>query len=196
MIVHMRAVIIILIGLVFVAPPVIADETTDLEAGIAAYRVKNFQATIEKVLPLAIEGNAEAQYIISTMYFNGDGFPEDQCLSVIWAEKAARQGHAYAAVAMGFAYQGSGGIKRDEEMAYRWMAYGHKQGHPDILDEVDFLARYITAEQRADIDEDLKTWNPLHLPAPEFFPISRKAFKPIDLRSQIRDLGLTACTIQ
>jgi len=147
-------------------------------------------------LPLAIEGNAESQYIISTMYFNGDGFPEDQCFSVIWAEKAARQGHAYAAVAMGFAYQGSGGIKRDDEMAYRWMAYGHKQGHPDILDEVDFLARFITAEQRAEIDEDLKTWSPSKLPTPEFFPISRKVFKPTDLKSQIYDLGLSACTIQ
>ena len=172
-----------------------ADEAEELQAGIDAYRAKNFQATIEKVLPLAIKGNAEAQYIISIMYADGKGFPKNQCASVIWVEKAARQGHAYAAVAMAYAYSGIGGIKRNDELAYRWMAYGNKQGHPDVLEDMDFLARYITAEKRAEIDEDIKTWDPSILPAPEFFPISRKIFKPAEFTVLLRQTyGITACS--
>lgn len=197
MITYTRAVIIALIASVLFAAPAISDEAADLKAGIAAYRIKNYQATIKKILPLAIKGSAEAQYIISRMYLFGEGFPKDQCASAIWVEKAARQGHAYAAVAMSFAYQGAGGIIRDNEMAYRWMAYGHKQGHPDVLEDMDFLARYITPEKRAQIDDDIKIWDPSKLPAPEFFPISREVFKPAEFTVLLRQTyGITACTLQ
>ena len=42
-------------------------------------------------------GNAEAQFRLGVMYGNGDGVALDHAAAVDWFEKAAAQGHVYAA---------------------------------------------------------------------------------------------------
>lgn len=159
-------------------PAAFADDAADIRAGNAALEAKDYQTAIHKFLPLAIEGNAKAQYRIARMYFHGQGVRKDYCTSTIWAEKAARRNDAHAASAMSFAYDGGMGVRQNREMAYRWMVYADKLGLPKAYGNLDFMARGLTDSERAAIDLDMKTWDPSKLPVPEFFIIDEHVLKP------------------
>lgn len=51
-----------------------------------------------------MEGEAEAQYLLGAMYFDGQGVEQDRCLATLWFDKAARRGHGQAQFRMGEAY--------------------------------------------------------------------------------------------
>ncbi|MBF0250291.1 MAG: sel1 repeat family protein [Alphaproteobacteria bacterium] len=152
-----------------------------MQAGLAAYEVQDWPVALRHLLPLAVKGDAEAQYRISRMYFEGWGLPKDACASTIWAEKAARQGHPFGAWSMSFAYDMPSGVRRNQEMAYRWMVYADKMGAPKAKENLDFMAGELTPEERAAIDEDMKTWDPSKLPAPEYFVIDKSVVNDTEL---------------
>ncbi len=60
------------------------------EAGEA---LKNNQAqtSFQKILPMAEQGFAEAQYIIATMYHDGEGTPQDLQAAKKWYTAAVQQ---------------------------------------------------------------------------------------------------------
>ena len=43
-----------------------------------------------------LQGDPDAQYVLSGMYFQGVGVPKDQGVAMQWLRKAAAQGHARA----------------------------------------------------------------------------------------------------
>ena len=44
----------------------------------------------------AEQGNADAQYALGRMYYNGEGVPRDEAEAVHWFRMAAELGHAEA----------------------------------------------------------------------------------------------------
>lgn len=175
-------------------PTAFADDAADIRAGNAALEAKDYQTAIHKFLPLAIEGNAEAQYRIARMYFHGHGVRKDYCASTIWVEKAARQKYAYAAIAMSFAYDGGFGVLENREMAYRWMVYADKMGHPSAAEDIEFMADGLKDFERATVDLDMETWDPSKLPVPQFFIIDESVLKPPSFSVEIAiRKGLRGC---
>ena len=53
---------------------------------------RNYEAAFKKMLPLAEQGNIDAQKLIGLMYDIGRGVPEDDKLAVKWFTKAANKG--------------------------------------------------------------------------------------------------------
>ena len=58
---------------------------------------QDFDAATVKWNRLAAEqGNVWAQYLLGSMYYNGDGVPQDDAAAMKWYRLAAEQGHVSA----------------------------------------------------------------------------------------------------
>lgn len=67
-----------------------------LEDGHAAYLHGDIDTALSLWTPLAEQGNAEAQYMLGLIYFNGRYVPKDDDLAAHWLELAAAQGNTNA----------------------------------------------------------------------------------------------------
>ena len=61
----------------------------------------------------AEEGDADAQYNLGVLYFEGQGVPEDRSETIRWFRLAADQGHAGAQYALGVSYREGEGVPED-----------------------------------------------------------------------------------
>lgn len=146
-----------------------ADWATEFQAGLSAYEAQNYQEAAQVLIPLAVEGDPRAQYMIGIMYAKGKGVPKDRCISTIWTEKSARQGNSNAALLMAFTFRIGGGVRQSDEMAYRWASYAHKLGHSEAYDLLPFMAGDLNADQIATIEASMRTWDPSKISATEYF---------------------------
>lgn len=62
-----------------------------LQSGKISFEDGNFKSAFHKLLPLASEGNAEAEYAIGYMYYYGYGTTQDAESGLFWMNKAADQ---------------------------------------------------------------------------------------------------------
>ena len=164
------------------SPAAMADDAQDqqVESGLAALKSKDFPEAIRILLPLAVEGNAEAQFQIGLMYYKGDGLPKDRCVAIVWLEKAARQAHARAALMTGFTFYFGGGVKKSHELAYRWASFAHKLGHSQAKNQMFVFGHDLPQDKKDAIDRDMETWNPAQLPQTEYFFIDGSTLQPLD----------------
>jgi TPR repeat protein len=77
--------------LCFIFP--ILSYADQLEDAKAAIENKDFKKAYELILPLAEENNAEAQFLLGSLYIKGQGSEKDDTKGLSWIMKAARQGH-------------------------------------------------------------------------------------------------------
>lgn len=67
-----------------------------LDDGVRALAQGRFGEAVRHLGPLAQQGNPDAQYLVGTMYANGDGLPQDVPRAERLFRAAAAQGHARA----------------------------------------------------------------------------------------------------
>lgn len=91
-----------------------ADGLTD---GIAAYEAKDYPRAYSLLLPLAEGGDAEAQFLIGDLYFDGKGEAQDYAAAIAWFTKAAKQGHARSLGSLGYMSDLGVGTAKDEKKA-------------------------------------------------------------------------------
>ena len=136
-----------IILLSFLAFPVFSN-ADQIEDAKAAIQNKDFTKSYELLLPLAEENHAEAQFLLGSMYINGDGVEKDDTKGLSWIMKSARQGydqarlHAFsiyfdlanqgnASAMYNLGYmclQGWGG-ERDPNVCLGWLENAAKSGH-------------------------------------------------------------------
>lgn len=108
----------------------------DLKHG-AAIEAGAYAKAFALVRPLAVGGNAQAEYLMGRMYAQGQGVPEDDYRAYAWYRKAAdagvaaARGFARAELDLGNMYALGQGVKRDEAQALSWArkAAGHGDMH-------------------------------------------------------------------
>jgi hypothetical protein len=83
---------------------------------IAAYNIGNFTSAAASFRLAAEQGHAESQYVLSTMYDEGEGVPQDDAQAAHWERLAAEQGHAYAQANLSFRYYTAGNF----DDAFAW----------------------------------------------------------------------------
>ncbi len=76
----------------------------------------------------AEQGDADAQYGLGRLYYEGRGVPQDYAQAVTWYRKAAEQGYAEAQCAMGKAYYFGQGVPLDDAQAATWFRKAAEQG--------------------------------------------------------------------
>lgn len=114
--------------------PFTAPARADFQSGVAAYNDKRYVDAYELLLPLAIGGDAMAQFYIGTMVEFGFGQKADRDKAVKYYHLAAEQGLAQAQAALADHYyfgRGSVAKSEDDRRAYAWSMKAAKQGHPN-----------------------------------------------------------------
>ena len=82
----------------------------------------------EAVKMAAEQGDDLAQFDLGSMYYKGEGVPEDIAVAVAWFRKAAEQGHAQAQSFLGSLYDIGEGVPEDDALAVRWYRKAAEQG--------------------------------------------------------------------
>ena len=136
----------IILLLCFVFP--VMSYAGQLEDAKTAVQNENFEKAFELLGPLAEENNAEAQFLLGSMYINGQGVETDDTKGLSWIMKAARQGYDQARLralsinlelagrgdvnAMynsGYMYLHGWGGKQDTDAGIGWLERAAKNGH-------------------------------------------------------------------
>ena len=91
------------------------------QQGLTAYEQSNYQTAFKLWLPLAEQGDANAQAYLGLAYTEGRGVRQDYTEAVKWFRKAAEQGHANAQAILGFSYLlGQSGVQVNKSLAKEW----------------------------------------------------------------------------
>jgi hypothetical protein len=78
----------------------------------------------------AQQGNADAQYQLGAMYWNGLGVTKNDGEAVQWLRRAADQGLAVAQYDLGVAYRDGRGVAKNETDYVQWNRKAAEQGFP------------------------------------------------------------------
>jgi TPR repeat protein len=100
----------------------------DLAAGLDALKNGDYATALKEFLPLAKQGNADAQNSVGLMYEAGHGVPQDYVEAVRWFRKAAEQGNAKAQFSLAFKYEEGQEVPQNYAEAIRWYSKAAEQG--------------------------------------------------------------------
>jgi len=82
----------------------------------------------EAVRKAAEQGLAKAQLKLGSMYYDGDGVPQDYLEAEKWWRKVAEQGLSIAQYNLGFMYANGEGVAKDGAEAVKWYRKAAEQG--------------------------------------------------------------------
>ena len=100
----------------------------DFQDGLDAYQKKDYKEAVKLFLPLAEQGNADAQSNLGFMYEKGQGVPQDYKEAVRLYRLSAEQGNAGAQYNLGTMYDQGLGVPQDYKEAVKWFRLAAEQG--------------------------------------------------------------------
>jgi len=148
----------------------------DLDEAIGAYARKDYKEAVRLYLPLAIQGNAIAQYTLGVMYNNGQGVTQDEAEAARWYRKASDQGSVSAQFIVGIMYAEGHGVTQDYVEGHKWLNLAATQGHKNATKYRDKVAKLMTTSQIAEAQQLAREWRPKASTSTTFLP--RKPQKP------------------
>ena len=136
--ISLRFPIALVLSSVCLAEPAWAD----YRVGMDAYLRGDYATALREWIPLAEQGDADAQYNLGVMYDKGPGAPQDYVQARQWYEKAAVQGDANAQSNLGVMYEKGRGVPQDYVQARQWYEKAAAQGDANALYNLGLLYRY------------------------------------------------------
>ncbi len=114
-----------------------AESGTDqFKLGYKAYLIEDYKTALDYWQPLAKAGNAEAQYHLGMMYYNGQGVPVDFVSASRFFRSSANQGDAGAQYLIGEMRLKGKGVAQDAGLAGVWFKKAAQQDYPDAQYEL------------------------------------------------------------
>ena len=108
-----------------------AGWSAELDATMAQFERAEFAPAMARLTTLAEAGDAEAQYVLGSLYYSGIGVAEDRCKALAWYERAAGQEHPKAIMGLGGLSQMGYCTALDGEAAERYFHRAFDLGLPD-----------------------------------------------------------------
>jgi hypothetical protein len=141
-----------------------------LEDGVAASQGQDYQTALALWLPLAQQGNPEAQFGISMLYYRGHGVPQSYADALLWMRRAADEGHYPAQFTLGSMYEYGVGVAPDLAQALMWFSLATARADRARLrtiaaHERDRLTARMSAAQIAEAQRLAREWDAAHPPA-------------------------------
>jgi hypothetical protein len=101
-------------------------------AGPASANPADYEATRPHYVA-ALQGNADAQAKLGTLYQKGAGVPQSDALAFQWFLRAAQHNHAEAQLALSGMFANGQGVIRHDVLAYKWAALAETNaGEADV----------------------------------------------------------------
>jgi uncharacterized protein len=101
----------------------------DIQDAKDAYNRQDYKEAFRLILPIAKEGNADAQTKLGDLYYKGQGVPQDYKEALKWYRLSAEQGYAEAQVELGLMYADGQGVSQDYKEAVTWYRLAAEQGY-------------------------------------------------------------------
>jgi TPR repeat protein len=86
-----------------------------------AYQQGKFDIAARRLIPLAKNGQDQAQELVGIMYRNGQGVPKDPEQALLWLNKAAEANRPLAQHHLGIIYYTGDGVQADPVKALMWL---------------------------------------------------------------------------
>jgi len=90
----------------------------------------------QKTTRLAKSGDAEAQYNLGVMYFEGQDVPQNYTEAMKWFKKSADQGYAKAEFNLGLIYSQGKGVIQDYDEAVKWFKKWFEKAIQQIMSKL------------------------------------------------------------
>jgi len=119
-------------------------------------------ATPDDLHKLAERGDAEAQFMLGTLYRNGDGVRQNDAQAIEWFQRAADQGYVRALSALGSSYWAGRGVRQDYSRAYFWYQLALAEGDQNSKSLLEGLSTQMTREQVASVRQQAEAWLNAH----------------------------------
>lgn len=103
--------------------------------------------------PLALQGNAVAQFNLGVLHDVGRGVWQDHAAAARWYRLAAKQGHAAAQFNLGGLYFDGLGVTRDLVRASVWFTLAATTGFDGATRNRNSVATLLTADQIAAVQQ-------------------------------------------
>lgn len=100
-----------------------------LQAADDASETGDWATVYANVQPWAVQGNAEAQAWLGTLYRDGSHVERDAVEGARWTRLSAMQGYADAQYAMGDIYALGIGVPQDDVLAHIWLEVATLNGN-------------------------------------------------------------------
>jgi len=168
-----------LIVVVLISAPSFADPNTELDRAMQAYRNKDLKTFLSIVTQLAHQGNAKAQYALSTVYqgMPGTGVEMDEAESAKWLTLSASQGYPEAEYYVGFLYFRGGGLfPKDKQETLKWYKKSAEHGFINAQHSLGMLY-YLGLGVPKDY---IKAYKWLHLASKKGYRMATKTEKELE----------------
>lgn len=110
-----------------------------IDRGLSAFEDGNYKDAIKAWLPLAVAGDARAQFRMGKLYEQGLGIDKDLGIAADWFRRAAEQDFPRAAVRLGNLYRTGEGVDRDDAAAVEWYRKAALLGDPWARSSLGFM---------------------------------------------------------
>lgn len=144
----------------------VGGNAAQFQAGLTAYRERDYASALKDWRPLAEQGDAGAQYNLGMMYDLGQGVPRNYVEAVKWWRLAAAQGDGLAQNNLGALYGAGRGIPRNYVESYKWRSLALAQGFSQAGKALDALSTLMTPAQIAEAQRLAAAFRPQTTPAP------------------------------
>jgi TPR repeat protein len=105
----------------------------------------------QRIITLALRGDAHAQAILGFMYANGRGVPQSYDVAVDWYLQSAERGDPTGQYLLGLMYDKGLGITQNVVLAHKWLnlaaAHAPPQNRENVLRLREALASKMTRAQ-------------------------------------------------
>jgi len=106
----------------------------------------DFRTALAVWLPLAQEGDPEAQTYVGEIHEKGMGTPASHELAAYWYQRAVEQNYSRAQINLGYLYESGLGVERDLTRALNL----YRQAAGFTAAELEFVSPKIAAQRKAD----------------------------------------------
>lgn len=136
-----------------------APAAADVKAGVDAWGRGDWPRAVAEWRPLAVQGDADAQFNLGQAYKLGRGVPTDPAQALAWFKRAADQGHLQAEdnygiglfqaqLVLGTMLFNGDGVRADYPRAYALMTRASQAGLPSASQSLAQMDGFITPADR------------------------------------------------
>lgn len=130
----------------------------DFKNGVAAYERKDYATAYQEFHASAIQGDMHAQAELGTLYFTGNGVPQNYQEAFKWFSQAAKQNSAIGQAWLAVLYRDGKGIPKDLVKAYAWILLSAAQNYNDAIEFKKVLEKSLTPQQMTQAQSLAKQW--------------------------------------
>ena len=132
----------------------------DFQDATDAYNRQDYETAYKLILPLAEQGDADAQFNLALMYEDGLGVPQDYKEAVRLYRLSAEQGFALAQSNLGLMYEKGRGVPQDYVSAHMWFNLSGSNGYKDAVKNRNIVEEKMSKQQIEKAQELARNWKP------------------------------------